>query len=1015
MKLGKILLTGFISILAMTVSSSSRCDDTDLFLVNPLVPSQLPNVLIVLDNTANWNTPFVAEKAALVSTVQGLKNDIFNVGLMMFTESGGANKGPDGGYMRYAVRQMNSTHKAELATLVNGLDKLNDKSNNGKSGLTMYEAYLYYAGLASYAGGPAGNPSNGKVKSDAGAFSSGATYHSPITDGCQKNFIIYISNGPVQDNATDTNTASNFLAAIGGSTTLIPLNPNGSQSNMSDEYARFFANNDVYSGLVGAQNVITYTVDVLPGSTGQGPGWTALLKSMASQGKGRYFAVTGGDTGAAIADALNKIFEEVQAINSVFASSTLPVSVSVRGNYLNQVYMGVFRPDANSSPRWSGNLKLYQLAANTSTTPATVFLADKLGAAVENTASGFIIPTAQSFWTTSSTFWNASYYPAAQGSGGISDLPDGPLVEKGGAAQRLRTVYAASQATRSLYTCTTGCAANSLLSGTPFSTSNTNITIAGAADTTEQNNIISWIRGANNKGDDNPNLQTTSIRGYVHGDVLHSRPAVINYNRTSGDRDIVIYYGGNDAIFHAVKGGQDDADGYEKWGFVMPEHFGQLKRLRDNTPLIGTANPKPYFADGPVGTYQLDSDNDGKLIAANGDKVHLFIGMRRGGRFIYALDVSDPDNPKFLWKKSNADTGYTEMGQTWSEPKVATIRAHTGPVLIFGLGYDATANDAAPGTTPAPTVTMGRGVMIADAATGAPIWQAGPAPSGAASNKVVAGMTFSIAADMTVLDTNGDGKADRIYAADTGGNVWRINIDDANPDNWTVSKLAAVGGADANARKFLYAPDVVYASGYDAVLIGSGDREHPFDTTIQNRYYMFKDSHALNATRGTPITETAMYDATANLIQVGTADQQAAAATSLASSSGWYVTLSPGEKVVGGSTTVGGAVFFSTNTPSSTLPSGSCANTLGEARNYMLNYTNASFNFNFETYNAPIPPPTARFEVQAGGGYPPSPVPVVVEIGGKRYEAVITGPKVKMPPSPTLDIRRRTYWYKPKG
>ena len=60
--------------------------------------------------------------------------------------------------------------------------------------------------------------------------------------------------------------------------------------------------------------------------------------------------------------------------------------------------------------------------------------------------------------------------------------------------------------------------------------------------------------------------------------------------------------------------------------------------------------------------------------------------MRRGGRFIYALDVTDPDQPKFLWTRSNASAGYGELGQTWSEPKVRKVRATSNPVLIFGGG-----------------------------------------------------------------------------------------------------------------------------------------------------------------------------------------------------------------------------------------------------------------------------------------------------------------------------------------
>jgi len=60
-------------------------------------------------------------------------------------------------------------------------------------------------------------------------------------------------------------------------------------------------------------------------------------------------------------------------------------------------------------------------------------------------------------------------------------------------------------------------------------------------------------------------------------------------------------------------------------------------------------------------------------------------------------------------------------------------------------------------------------------------------------------------------------------------------------------EIASLGGTTApDARKFLGAPDVVLAGptdpAYDTILVGSGDREQPFDTTITNRFYMIKDS-----------------------------------------------------------------------------------------------------------------------------------------------------------------------------
>ena len=91
-------------------------DDTDLFRNNPNIPSERPNVLIILDNTANWNQPFTNEKSALVSTVNGLDSS-FNVGLMMFPETGNPNDNIDGGYVRFGMRQMTTANKTALASM----------------------------------------------------------------------------------------------------------------------------------------------------------------------------------------------------------------------------------------------------------------------------------------------------------------------------------------------------------------------------------------------------------------------------------------------------------------------------------------------------------------------------------------------------------------------------------------------------------------------------------------------------------------------------------------------------------------------------------------------------------------------------------------------------------------------------------------------------------------------------------------------------------------------------------
>ena len=286
-------------------------------------------------------------------------------------------------------------------------------------------------------------------------------------------------------------------------------------------------------------------------------------------------------------------------------------------------------------------------------------------------------------------------------------------------------------------------------------------------------------------------------------------------------------------------------------------------------------------------------------------------------------------------------------------------------------------------------------------------------------------MIYSIPSDVATLDRNSDGYIDRIYVGDTGGNIWRVDVGDASAANWTVNKLATVGYDAVNnnpsRRKFLYPPDVVYgkdANGaYDAVLIGSGDREHPFNgagdaahplsNAVTNRYYMFKDRDVGT----TAITEADLYDTTANLIQTGTAAQQTAANDALTAAKGWYITLGTGEKVVTSSITLAGITFFNTNQPSLPAP-GVCTSNLGIAREYAVGYKDGTAKIDNDASGQLTA--SDRSKTRPGGGYPPSPVSVVVQIDGKQYQGVCSGTRCYNPPGTELELgaRIRTYWHK---
>ena len=206
--------------------------------------------------------------------------------------------------------------------------------------------------------------------------------------------------------------------------------------------------------------------------------------------------------------------------------------------------------------------------------------------------------------------------------------------------------------------------------------------------------LINWVRGTDNAADERGPGYPTTVRPSVHGDVLHSRPAVVDYGGATG---VIVFYGANDGMLHAVDGNRTGSTpGQELWAFLPEEFLGRFKRLRDNKPEIlfpstptGTkAERRDYFVDGSVTVYQkLDSSRAT-------ERVIIYVTMRRGGRFLYAFDVTNPTDPQLLWRTSNAEIA--SLGQTWSDPQVAMVRGRTSPVLVMGAGYDATAEDPVP-------------------------------------------------------------------------------------------------------------------------------------------------------------------------------------------------------------------------------------------------------------------------------------------------------------------------------
>ncbi|MES2296737.1 MAG: PilC/PilY family type IV pilus protein [Pseudomonadota bacterium] len=746
-------------------------------------------------------------------------------------------------------------------------------------------------------------------------------------------------------------------------TTVVP----DSGPRNADEWARFMHDKGIPvaaptaadPAYVAHPSVITYTIDVY--NKQPNAEQTQLLMSMAKAGGGKYYVAKSESD---IVNALKQIMVEIQAVNSAFASTSLPVNATNRSQNDNEVFIGMFRPDPTANPRWFGNLKRYQLIYDGS----NVVLGDANLLPAINPLTGFLTPCATSYWTTDSgSYWSGmSLNPDPAGSCNTtaydkySDAPDGPQVEKGAVAEVLRKAGPPATS-RTMYTRTAN--GNALV---PFATN------AGSLSAS----LVSFIQGADTQAD--KSADPTQPRPSIHGDVIHSRPLPINYGTGTG---VEIFYGANDGTFRSV-----NADsGAENWSFVAPEFFPRLARLQANTEKVSNPNsavgsPKDYFFDGSTGVYQS---------AGTPMKVWLYPTMRRGGRMIYGLDASSPTEPKFKWAVGcpnlTDDVGCTTdaampdafkpMGQSWSTPTVVFIKGNTDPkkpVILVGGGYDKCEDDntATPSCTSnlaGASTTKGGVIYALDADTGAIIRRFNT--------------DRAVAADIAVVDINNDGYVDYAYAVDVGGRIYRLNFIDTPtnrtplvPSNWTVNNVAYTAEATRR-RKFLFAPALVPLQNKVYLAIGSGDREHPLITQYPyegvkyNRLYVYRDDPT-----SAPNTN---LDTDANMVDY--TSSTTCSATSVFPSStkiGWYMDLAKGEQVVTSALIAGGMVTFSTNQP---IDSGSsCSNSLGTARGYWVNLFNASGAIGVAGTCG-----GTRSSTFVGGGLPPSPVmatsvPVVI-------------------------------------
>ena len=265
-------------------------------------------------------------------------------------------------------------------------------------------------------------------------------------------------------------------------------------------------------------------------------------------------------------------------------------------------------------------------------------------------------------------------------------------------------------------------------------------------------------------------------------DSYHSSPAIAvapeldlplpgyqTFRTTNEGRDTMLYVATNGGVLHAfVLADIDDSpaetEGSEKWAYVPRTIHSKIDQLGTGRQLM--VDNTPIIKD--VRLY-----NDTSLDVPEKWATVLVGTFRGGGRGIFALDITDPDDPKFLWEKNNTDTGFELLGNTYAQPTIGSINLEKD-----GQIYETAAVVLPGGLSSGTDVDEGEAVYVIELSTGELIKTFTTIDTGDSHGMVQ--MTGSATPSSTVPGS----LMTRAFMGDAKGRLDRLVFEGTDPNDW---------------------------------------------------------------------------------------------------------------------------------------------------------------------------------------------------------------------------------------